>query len=629
MRKYLLVIAASLGLHLGAGGQIRATRYSILQPDPFPIETGLNNENIYPPIKRTKPFVITNTSICSIPLGKSGNAFGGSSRPGRSVLDYNIETNALTLIHRSNPASDGTPNSGYFMVDISKDGGTTWTSQQGPIFIAGTQQARYPNGLIFSPSGNIIPDSSYISYHGPVLTGTDYKGYGSGDNKIGNLGQKCQAIELFNTTLNYTGTIPDAGVITSQGTVWLSDKTYSFPIASGDYTDTLLLRKGKWNSSLKCHTWTTTKIPFTATTTSAGVKNFYTTNIAFSKDGKIGYFSALAHNSFIIAPDSSAYLTVWKSIDSGITWSNGIAVPFDCVNSLLGTTAQTYFAGPQLDGTVDMNGNLHLILAIEPSTGFLPGTWGEFSIHTLDQGTTWNIQLLTKPMTMHALFGSGTLVEYNRGQIAISKLGDKIFYVWFDTDTVSFPGVYNTSPDAYLRMYDVTANMWGSIMNLTVGTAVDGLVTFGYLANMAKGLSFPYTLHMGYQSLNGTESQPVDFHYICGIDIQSPPLSPGAPCTVTGLTTDVATDLPAGFSVSDNYPNPTSGISDIEIKMNDAGTIFIEISTLLGQVIYSEYAAVVTGNHKFTIDSSKWNSGVYFYTVKSKDFSVTKKLVVE
>jgi hypothetical protein len=49
----------------------------------------------------------------------------------------------------------------------------------------------------------------------------------------------------------------------------------------------------------------------------------------------------------------------------------------------------------------------------------------------------------------------------------------------------------------------------------------------------------------------------------------------------------------------------------------------------LGQVVsVQQHKSVSPGAHTFTIDLSNLNSGIYFYTVKTADSSITRKLSV-
>jgi len=238
------------------------------------------------------------------------------------------------------------------------------------------------------------------------------------------------------------------------------------------------------------------------------------------------------------------------------------------------------------------------------------------------------MQLLDKPNTFRGTFGG--ITEDNRGQVALSQAGDKVFYVWFDTDTNSFPGGENTNPDAISRMFDVATGNWQSTTNLTQGSAADGVVTFGYVANHAGGTSSPYRLPIGYQQMTATDVDPVVFHYLQGVDVFTAAASAGSFCTAIGQKLTTVSNLSNNSNdVTEIYPNPTSGSSVIEVNMKKSANLSIEVSNMLGQIVYATNARLSAGTHKFTVETGKWNSGVYFYTVKSADFNVTRKLVRE
>jgi len=84
------------------------------------------------------------------------------------------------------------------------------------------------------------------------------------------------------------------------------------------------------------------------------------------------------------------------------------------------------------------------------------------------------------------------------------------------------------------------------------------------------------------------------------------------------------------FSVSQNYPNPFNSTSVISVNIKKASNLSLEITNLMGQLIYSENAGnCALGTHQFTIDAAHLNAGVYFYTVTAGNQKVTKKMIVE
>jgi hypothetical protein len=69
------------------------------------------------------------------------------------------------------------------------------------------------------------------------------------------------------------------------------------------------------------------------------------------------------------------------------------------------------------------------------------------------------------------------------------------------------------------------------------------------------------------------------------------------------------------------FPNPTE--DQINIQTDFYGTKLLEISTLNGQLIYRESMEGINQQ----IDLSAYRKGVYFLTIRSKDFVTTRKII--
>jgi len=69
------------------------------------------------------------------------------------------------------------------------------------------------------------------------------------------------------------------------------------------------------------------------------------------------------------------------------------------------------------------------------------------------------------------------------------------------------------------------------------------------------------------------------------------------------------------------YPNPASSI--LTIETNRLGQFNIEITSLNGQLIYSNKIEGPT--HQ--IDISSFQKGLYFITIRSRDYVVTEKII--
>jgi hypothetical protein len=84
------------------------------------------------------------------------------------------------------------------------------------------------------------------------------------------------------------------------------------------------------------------------------------------------------------------------------------------------------------------------------------------------------------------------------------------------------------------------------------------------------------------------------------------------------------------FSVSQNFPNPFNGLTKINVYLQNAGDLSLTVTNLTGQTIMrQEKTNISPGVTEFVIDGSLLIPGVYFYTVKQEERSITKKMVVE
>ncbi len=84
------------------------------------------------------------------------------------------------------------------------------------------------------------------------------------------------------------------------------------------------------------------------------------------------------------------------------------------------------------------------------------------------------------------------------------------------------------------------------------------------------------------------------------------------------------------FSVAQNFPNPVNDLTKVNVYMQNGGDLSLKITNLTGQTLMSmEKTNVLAGTNEFVIDASQLSSGVYFYTVKQGDQSITKKMIVQ
>ena len=102
---------------------------------------------------------------------------------------------------------------------------------------------------------------------------------------------------------------------------------------------------------------------------------------------------------------------------------------------------------------------------------------------------------------------------------------------------------------------------------------------------------------------------------------------------IIGITS-ISTEIPKSFELSQNYPNPFNPVTKIRFEVpltkgDLGGFVTLSVYNAIGQ----EITTLVNEQLKPGIYSIDWNaanypSGIYFYNLKSGNFSETKKLVL-
>jgi hypothetical protein len=97
---------------------------------------------------------------------------------------------------------------------------------------------------------------------------------------------------------------------------------------------------------------------------------------------------------------------------------------------------------------------------------------------------------------------------------------------------------------------------------------------------------------------------------------------------VTGVNNQ-QTGVPLQYELIQNYPNPFNPVTNIKFAIPKDGNAALKIYDAVGRVVdvYLD-GYVKAGYYNAEIDGSNWSSGVYFYTLETKEFTETKKMVL-
>ena len=88
-------------------------------------------------------------------------------------------------------------------------------------------------------------------------------------------------------------------------------------------------------------------------------------------------------------------------------------------------------------------------------------------------------------------------------------------------------------------------------------------------------------------------------------------------------------NIPANFSLDQNYPNPFNPSTNFTFALPKSGNVKLAVYDVLGnevETVVNEYKQA--GTYTVNFNASKLSSGVYFYTLKSGDFTATKKMTL-
>ena len=97
---------------------------------------------------------------------------------------------------------------------------------------------------------------------------------------------------------------------------------------------------------------------------------------------------------------------------------------------------------------------------------------------------------------------------------------------------------------------------------------------------------------------------------------------------ITGIN-DSKETLPQTFRLEQNYPNPFNPFTTIEFSIPYRSYVTLEVYNSLGEKITTLVAQELNaGRHKINWDAKEYESGIYFYRLKSNGFTKTKKLIL-
>jgi photosystem II stability/assembly factor-like uncharacterized protein len=283
---------------------------------------------------------------------------------------------------------------------------------------------------------------------------------------------------------------------------------------------------------------------------------------------------------------------IYKTTDGGISWNlqsysgtsqndNGVFTA-SMVNANYGwvaTNAINVYKTSDGGNTWNMQNlpshsqytQLYCMQMLDTLKGFVAGTYS-FLAYTSDGGATWDS--LPGPVPG----------GYNAGWYSM-------YWKNLDTGIVSGYGFsYSTKNGGRTWAYDVTSNHINMGMYMTKGDTTNVFIA-GYGGTIHE---YPNFLVKGPDAILNENN-----------------------------------NLPNGFGLSQNFPNPFNPNTLIKYSIPQDGLVKLYVYNLLGQKVAELVNQNMrTGNYEVNFNASKLSSGVYFYKLEMDKFTAIKKMMV-
>jgi hypothetical protein len=103
----------------------------------------------------------------------------------------------------------------------------------------------------------------------------------------------------------------------------------------------------------------------------------------------------------------------------------------------------------------------------------------------------------------------------------------------------------------------------------------------------------------------------------------------GSGVFLSEIPLSVDDNLPRETSILRNYPNPANLSTTIEFSLSQDDFVQMRLSDNSGKLIKMLFEGFLEkGTHKLQINTASLYAGSYIYTLKTKKFNITKKMLV-
>ncbi len=611
-------------------------------------KTTTNTPHVFNQIKSA------NEEVNRVVVGMAGSQ-RSVRRDENHVISYNSELDVISVTVVLDPATyDEADELGVFGQFYSTDHGATW---QGPVVLIDQPDASgvenyYPSGIIYNPEGNddlqsaygigqgtLLPpageDWHYAVFGSNTIAGNDYNdyefdetdpdyGYNGYWNQFGlnQIGDEVRSLNMLPKGAWSAFTEIALQPVTGEFNSGVFDWDFASEVDVDLYVDDLgeVYWIGRWDGRDAA------------------------TEIAWADDGQIGYMWVLG-----ISEDegTAPQPVMFRTDDAGDSWDE-IEVDFftDEIQEFFEPYLFEIHTGMMIPyayesaGVVDANGDLQMfMLARSCSADAINYIDSIGYIYTNDYGNIFNVTF--DDAGVSGMMWVDSIITDNPGQdppnyagntgwqhrICASKNVDEsqVFVTWIESKTLPEADM-NIEPNVFGWSKCITTNENIDVISFTEGTIYENYYYFTYGADRAflndeGNYSIPYlqTITPTEFDNNGSATaDPVTVHYVTGIEF--PVLCP------VGLEEMAQAN---SIQVSQNMPNPFTGATTINVSTQTAADVIVEVSNIMGQTIYTINAGIINGTQEIVLPAENLEAGIYFYTVRMGNESISKKMIVE
>ena len=440
-----------------------------------------------------------------------------STRSSSKPLQYNEDLNLVSFVHRANtnypasPAPNATTASGMVIAKVSVNWGSLWDSTC--LWVSNQQAARYPQGGVYNPAGNLNISNAYILGTGPSLSTSNlWSGNWSASKQLGSANYNTSvsavpnALQFLPTSPPYASfgkAVYSANSFCGTDDGLLRSLALLTPTTNPVDVYGAMLLKATYNGGV--FNWTGDSIiPPARYNNSGDYILLLEPMMAWNEAGNIGYLVFPGSRYGTTGSNVGIQPIVYRTMNSGASWQLMPTMDFDAQDALpiRNRLQKVDGAGNQVipnvstlegwDVVVDKNGKLHIAcILFGAATNMIDsiyyprnnGTEGYNWPHTpgkrpylfdfiLSQNQDWEFGIIDSLSSeapginpwesgyIQNPYGGGTT---NYSRIQLSKTPDErfIFFTWAESDTALTTNAvkWNTLPDIKVRTID--ANTYG------------------------------------------------------------------------------------------------------------------------------------------------------------------------